>query len=346
MNLIQEYSIKVIIFTFCLAFALESGVLIFMLLTSKNTLKKIYDITIENSEKKATDLTISIKTVTINFINKLVTDLKLIARYTYLYDIKNNSNNRNSFNTKSKIFSNNNKLKIISKTAKELYNNPIFGKLYNKETKRLEYLDYYKNLYSNAYSNDIILNNLSIVHEELNIMNYINYTNFTNIENLNNEDIKRLQFLLLMFKSLYIKMFISKKSFMSLLHLLIFSEKELIIYPPEDPTRLNLVKYIILNPRSGCRYDATHIGNYPFCVYNNAIKSQSDSNYIIVLNEFINVYGVFAAVCIKFPYIKEKPDKSLICFLVNDKSHFISIAAIFTPRIFTIGIDALSTACL
>ena len=313
MNLIQEYSIKVIIFTFCLAFALESAVLIFMLLTSKNTLNKIYDSTIEKSENKTTELTISLKTVTINFINKLIIDLKLIARNTYLYDIKNNSNDKNSFNMKSKIFSNNNKLKIISKTENELYNNSIFGKLYNNNTKRLEYLDYYKNLYSNAYSNDIILNNLSMVHEELNIMNYINFTKFTNIENLSDEDIKRLQFLLTLFKSIYIKMFISKKSLMSLLHLLILSEKELIIYPPEDPTKLNLYKYIYLNPYSRCSYNATYVGNYPFCVYNSSINSQSNSSYIIVLNEDLNIYGVFSAVCIRFPYIKEKPDESLIC---------------------------------
>jgi len=313
MNLIQEYSIKVIIFTFCLAFALESVVLIFLLLTSKNTFNKIYTTTIENSENKATELTIAIKTVTTNFINKLVIDLKLIARNTYLYNINNNSNNISSFNMKSKVFSNNNKLKIISKTEEELYNNPIFGKLYNNDTQRLEYLYYYKNLYSNAYSNNIILNNLSKIHEELNYMNYINYTDFTNIENLNDEDIKRLQFLLVLFKSTYIKTFISKKSLMSLLHLLIFSEKELIIYPPEAPINLNLYKYIYLNPTSGCIYNASHTGNYPFCVYNNTIKTQSDSNYIIAINEYLNTYGIMAAICIRFPYIKEKPDKSLLC---------------------------------
>ena len=313
MNLIQEYSIKVTIFTFCLAFALEGVVLVFMLLSSKSMLNEVYDTTIKNSENKAVELTSSLKIATINFINKLVTDLKLIARNTYLYDIKNTSNNIYSFNLKSKIFSNNNKHKIVSKSAKELYNNPIFGKLYNNNTKRLEYLDYYKNLYSNASSNYIIINNLTKHHEELNIMNYINYTNFTNIENLSDEDIKKLQFLLIMFKSIYIKIFISKKSSMSLLHLLIFSEKELIIYPPEDPIRLNLINYIYLNPTSGCRYSATNIGNYPFCVYNSAINSHDNSTFIIVLNEFFNFQGVFGAICLRFPYIKEKPDKSLIC---------------------------------
>ena len=100
---------------------------------------------------------------------------------------------------------------------------------------------------------------------------------------------------------------------MSLLHLLIFSEKELIIYPPEAPIKLNLYKYIYLNPTSGCIYNASHTGNYPFCVYNNTIKTQSDSNYIIAINEYINTYGIMAAICIRFPYIKEKPDKSLLC---------------------------------
>ena len=67
MNLIQEFSIKIIIFTFCLAFALEATVLIFILLTSKNILNKVYNQTIENTENKAMEFTNALKTITANY---------------------------------------------------------------------------------------------------------------------------------------------------------------------------------------------------------------------------------------------------------------------------------------
>ena len=43
MKLIQGFAIKIIAFTFCLSFALEAAVLIFILLTSKNILNRVYD---------------------------------------------------------------------------------------------------------------------------------------------------------------------------------------------------------------------------------------------------------------------------------------------------------------
>ena len=121
MNLIQEYSIKVIIFTFCLAFALEAAIVIFLFLTSKSTLNQTYDETIQRSENKAIEFTKSVKSFISFSLMKYITDLKLIARNTYIYNSKDSSN-RDLFNMNSRVISNNEKYKIISEIKEELIN--------------------------------------------------------------------------------------------------------------------------------------------------------------------------------------------------------------------------------
>ena len=66
-------------------------------------------------------------------------------------------------------------------------------------------------------------------------------------------------------------MFISRKSKMNIHHILIFSENELIIYPPEDPTKLYLYKYPSLNPLTECVYASNDTGNYHYYIYKDSI---------------------------------------------------------------------------
>ena len=82
MKLIQEFAIKIIAFTFCLAFALEEAILIFILLTSKNILNRVFDETVTNTENKTIELTNSLKVVSSNSFLKYVSDLKLMERNT------------------------------------------------------------------------------------------------------------------------------------------------------------------------------------------------------------------------------------------------------------------------
>ena len=190
MNLIQEYSIKVIIFTFCLAFALEAVIVIFLILTSKSTLNQAYDETILKAENKAREFTKSVKSFISFSLMKYITDLKLIARNTYIYNSKDSSN-RDLFNMNSRVISNNEKYKIISESQEELINKDFFKKIYNDSTDKLDYFNYYSNLFRNETNNNLILNKILREHEELNYINYINYTNFSNIENLSDEEKKK-----------------------------------------------------------------------------------------------------------------------------------------------------------
>ena len=250
---------------------------------------------------------------------KFITDLKIIARNTYIYNSNNNSNSKNSFNMNSKIISNNEKYKIISENKEQLVNNDIFNKIYNNSTNKFDYINFYSNLYGNESNNNLILNKMQREHEELNYLNYINYTNYTNIDNLTEEETKKLKFILSILKSIYLKEFLSKKSSMNLLNILIFSEKELIIYPPEVHESLNLYhyyysKYIFINDNR----------TYPSCIYDDNINSFLEK-YIITINEYINFDEVFASICIKFPFIKEKPDKSMLCFEIEINSAIKSL---------------------
>ena len=78
MKLIQEFAIKIIAFTFCLAFALEAAVLIFILLTSKNILNRVYDETMIITENKTIEFINSLKAASSNSFLKYVSGLKLM----------------------------------------------------------------------------------------------------------------------------------------------------------------------------------------------------------------------------------------------------------------------------
>ena len=164
MNLIQEYSIKVIIFTFCLAFALEAAIVIFLFLTSKSTLNQTYDETIQRSENKAIEFTKSVKSFISFSLMKYITDLKLIARNTYIYNSKDDSTNANLFNMNSKVISNNEKYKIIAENQDELINKTFFNKIYNNSTDKLDYFNYYSNLFGNETNNNLILKKVLLIN--------------------------------------------------------------------------------------------------------------------------------------------------------------------------------------
>ena len=302
MKLIQEYSVKVIIFTFCLAFGLEACILIFTLLTSKSILKKIYSETISSSETKTKEITTYIKILTSNLLMTTFTDLKLISRYMYLYN-KNISNQLNP-----KIF-NIDKYKIISNDEKKLNTSEIFNKIYDttNNSNYFDYTQYYNKIFENETNNDIILNKLLKEQEEL---NYIYYTHVN--ENIEEKNIK---YILSILKSIYITRFIKKKSSMDYLRFFILNNKELIIYPPEYPSKINLAKASLIYPDINCNTTDFYFS----CIYNYAINNPYNSfnNYILFFTEFVEFYNFYTGICIKFPYLKEQPNDSLLCLEVD-----------------------------
>ena len=196
MKLIQEYSVKVIIFTFCLAILLEAIVLIFILLTSRNLLNKTYDENIQRTINKTEEFTISINTIINNLLMDSIRDLKLISRNIYIYT-QQNSSIPNSLNLNSKIFSNKQTNKtIISENLTEIMKRDLFKKILNSSTNRIDYLTYYNKKFGNISDNNFILNELLRKHDELNYINFINFTQDKNLA-LTEQMRKKLNFIMI-----------------------------------------------------------------------------------------------------------------------------------------------------
>ena len=315
MKLIQEYSVKVIIFTFCLAILLEAIVLIFILLTSRNLLNKTYDENIQRTINKTEEFTISINTIINNLLMDSIRDLKLISRNIYIYT-QQNSSIPNSLNLNSKIFSNKQTNKtIISENLTEIMKRDLFKKILNKTTNKIDYLTYYNKKFGNISDNNFILNELLRKHDELNYINFINFTQDKNIAPTEQMR-KKLNFIISIFKTIYIKTYISKKEKSFLLHILFLNKGQLIIYPPEDHTNLYLYYYNYINTITHCNYSSSNPKEkYPYCIYLDAFNNTSEKNlsYIHPINEVIYYYYTYASICIKYSYVENKSDKSLIC---------------------------------
>ena len=300
--------------------------------TSKKIFEQINNETLLKAKTKSIEFTNSINTFTSNVLMKYTTDLKLISRYTLLFNGKNYTGDMNTINRFSKFISNNNNEKhIINADTLALFNNNIFLNIYiqtnqlnlstfesaNVSVIKLDYSSYYKTIFVND-DNDKILNKLLRMHQEL---NYISYYYFGNNKtyNINNdkENQAKIKYLMTIFKSIYIKRLITNKLNSDIIRIMILNEDELIIYPPEDYRKINLISFRGLHLDSECAYDlSNNLFDYPLCVYkymNNYFLSHSNS-YIFIMKEQIVYDSLSSAFCIKFPFLKNKPDKSFLCF--------------------------------
>ena len=109
MKLINEYTIKIIICIICFIAALECAVTFFIYSKSISIFRGVYEETLQKSRKKASELARHMKTLSSNWVMKIITDLKLISKYTLLYYGKKSSNDEHIINKNSKPI-----LKIIN----------------------------------------------------------------------------------------------------------------------------------------------------------------------------------------------------------------------------------------
>ena len=245
MNLIHEYTTKVIILIFCSIFFLEIGIMFYSTYTSKKIFEQINNETLLKAKTKSIEFTNSINTFTSNVLMKYTTDLKLISRYTHLFNGKNYTGDLNTINIFSKFISNNNNEKhIINADTLALFNNNIFLNIYIQTNQlnlstfesanvterililsviKLDYSSYYKTIFAND-DNNKILNKLLREHQEL---NYISYYYFGNNKtyNINNdkENQAKIKYLMTIFKSIYIKRLITNKLNADIIRIIIFN---------------------------------------------------------------------------------------------------------------------------
>ena len=331
MKLIHEYTLKVIITIICFMIALEGAVFFYISFTSNKIFNQNYDETLKRSEEKALEVTKNIKMFTTNFLMNFVTKLKIVARYTLLYNGKNSTNYENIINKNAKLYSKNieKQKQIIKADINHLIKNPEFYKIYKQTGQlnelgspidpsnlNLNYIQYYSQIIGDEINKNVILNKLFKGHNEL---NYISYHYFGSNKYYNiNKDLEKVTIiknLLTILKTIYIQRLITKKSGMDIIRFLIFNENELFIYPPEDYRKINLVQFRSVFPLSKCQYTSLNLSDYPSCVYEHIINERFPAvkNYVLILREAIVYQKVSGAICIKFPFNKKEPDKSFIC---------------------------------
>ena len=86
MKLINEYTTKIIIMIISLILFLEICIVIYTYLDSKKIFESTYDETLKASEKKTIEITRNIKMLTTNILMQAITELKLIAKHSLLYN--------------------------------------------------------------------------------------------------------------------------------------------------------------------------------------------------------------------------------------------------------------------
>lgn len=279
----------------------------------------------ENVEKYITNLFII-------YINKL----KLISKHTFLYNGKKNSKENEQINKNSKMFFNKDlKSKILEAKTEEINKIKHFNKLFNTNTGQFEYFEYFQKILSNITDENEILNKLQ---KEENILNYISYHNNlgqTNIDNLDEETLKKLNYIIPIFKSIYLERFMAKKSLMDILRIYILNHNELILYPPEDYRRFNLILFRSLHPGANCLNTDT---NFYSCVYDYIIKAMFNQNhFVLIILEAIYYQTFISSFCIRIPFIKDNPDDSIICLEI-DFEKIISSLNFYNAKNFNFGL--------
>ena len=344
MKLIREFTIKVIILIISLVVALEVCNLLYIYLTSKSIFQKTYDETIKKTEQKSLEITRNIKTFTGNYILKFVTELKLIAKYTLLYNGKNLTNFENKINNYSKFVLNNNlKKKIIEAKTEDLNKTKDFMKIYNvtgdlnelgetTNNSTLKYIQYYSQIFGEEKDKNKLITKLFKEHDELNYISHYylgykasNITYYNISEHPEKEEL--IKNILAIIKTIFIQRMITKKTRMNLIRFLIITDEDIFIYPPEDYRKINLIHFSKFNHYCEDTYKDQNLRNYVNCIYN-CINSQLNGNItndVLIVKEKIEYQKFFASVCIKFPFNKENPKISLLCLEIDFSSIMNSI---------------------
>ena len=95
--------------------------------------------------------------------------------------------------------------------------------------------------YGKEVDKNILMNKLLREHDEL---NYISYHNCTgdefDMDNLDEENIEKIKYLIPIFKTIFIERLIIQREKMDIRRIYILTERELIIYPPEDPSKIDM----------------------------------------------------------------------------------------------------------
>ena len=319
MKLANEFSFKIISFLICFIILLEIVVFAFIYYKSIQIYEKTVSDTLERTKHKTIELAESVNIFVTNLLMNYITKLKLIARYSVFFIGNNNSKPDEIINKNSKIFLNKDLgERIIPAKTEEINKIKYFNKMYNSETNKFDYIQIYSEKFGNENNHTKFMSTIQKEHQELNYISYHRILEPTIINNIDTETKKKLNFMIPVFKSIFLERFLSKRSLMDIIRIIILNEKELIIYPPEDYREINLHNFHNMYPQSGCGYIEQLTGNYYSCAYNyiyNILFQRHNLELIFI--EFFRYETLISAICLKFSFYEGQAKESMLCIEVN-----------------------------
>ena len=224
MKLINEYTTKVLILILCFVISLEICVFFFIHKNSQSIYKIIYNDTLEKSAKKGKETMEMITYFMRNLFMYYMTKLKLISKHIFLFNGNMYSIHDNSINKNSKILNNKNLTdKIIEANTDAILKKRNFKKFFNETTGKFDYVDNY----IKKYGNQMDKNKLMREHDELNYISYYNALGDEfDLNYLGEEELKKLNFLIPIFKSIFLERLIIKGDKMDIIRISVFTHFE------------------------------------------------------------------------------------------------------------------------
>ena len=205
---------------------------------------------------------------------------------------------------------------MVEAKTNEIKDKKPFKDVCNNATEKFDYVEYYIKKYGKDCKN-ILLNKLSREHDELNYISYYNYINEEfNLNDLEEEEIKKLNFLIRIFKSIFLERLITKIEKTDIIRFFILTNNELIIYPPEDYSK------IYINNASDFSYCNSEISskwfaNFYSCVYYNILVEFYYIKAITFLQDINDFNDLIYSICIPYTYYKGNYHNSVLCVDVN-----------------------------
>ena len=189
-----------------------------------------------------------------------------------------------------------------------------FKDLFNETIGRFEYAEYYINKYGKNIDKNILLHKSLREHNEL---NYISYHICIDEEFDNNylekEDLKKINYLIPIFKSIFLERLITKREKMDIIRIFILTEYEIIIYPPEDSSKISI--YNTIDPYYGF-YDEDPEFLFSY-IYYSIVPDFENERFMIFIKEYEDFDNLIYSICIKYTYYAGDYQDSLLCFDVN-----------------------------
>jgi hypothetical protein len=323
MKLIQEYLIKILILIIVSIIVIEGFIAFLLAKRARVIYFSVYSQAMSKTEEKSIEITRKIEEFATNLLTRYMADLKLMCKHALLLNGKKNYNEDEVINKDAEILKNSS-YNIITATMEELNKSEEIKKYYSEETMSYDYMGYYEKEFKDLSKNSILNAFYSDKHKELNTIGYYNYTN-NDSSLIGEEEQKSIKYIISILKTIYIKRYLIKKINMDYIRFFIIYKDEIYIYPPEAYNNTNIYFFQFSYPTGKCNfYSNDNDLQFPLCIYNyfhNNLTYKGVNN-LIIIKEKIILQKSYAALCLKFPFLKNQKDDAFICSELEFSSIF------------------------